>query len=185
MENIQSKINAYKELEEVIKKYPDEFKGDYNTYGIKETLSCLQMQERFGIPLTFRSYDQYQIVRAYDEWTHIALYGPEHRKISCLDEGEQPQNEWLYRICFTTGAYIFGDSYPEKTFNAFFNELKALGAKYSDTSNSSLYFTEENSKTVYAAFWGIFNKYKAMVADEMKEQRKKELEAELAKLNKE
>jgi len=185
MENIQSKINAYRELQGVIEKYPEEFKKDYDLHKTYETLKCLEMQQRFGIPLMYHSSTQYQVERAYDNWTHVALYGEDHRKVSWLDEGEQPENEWLYCISFPCGAYIFGDSYPEKTFNAFFNELKSFGAKYCDTANHSLYFTEENSKKVYDAFWGIFNKYKAMVADEMKEQRKKELEAELAKLNKE
>jgi len=183
MENIQNKINAYKELQAVIEKYPEEFKKDYDLHKTYETLQCLKMQKRFGIPLSYHSHSQYQVERAYDDWTHVALYGLEAREISWLDEGEQPNNEWLYCIRFTSGAYIFGDSYPKKTFNAFFIELKSLGAKYSDTPNNALYFTEENSKAVYDAFWGIFNKYKAMVADEMKEQRKKELEAELAKLN--
>lgn len=189
MENIQNKINAYKELQKVVNKYPNEFKDDYDLDGTSETLQCLEMQQRFGIPLVYHGSNHYRVERAYDDWTHVALYGENNRKIGWLDEGEQPDNEWLYCISFPCGAYIFGDyfknEYPEKTFNAFFNELKSLGAKYSDTRNSSLYFTEENSKEVYDAFWGIFKKYKSMVTDEMKEQRKKELEAELAKLNKE
>jgi hypothetical protein len=70
-----------------------------------------------------------------------------------------------------------------ETFKAFWDELKAFDPKYCDTVNHNMYFSEENSKAVYDAFWGIFNKYKAKVQDELKEQRKKELEAELAKLN--
>lgn len=185
MENIQSKINAYKELQSVIEKYPEEFKGDYNLYSIKESLQCLEMQQRFGIPLIYYGPEQYQVKNAFNNWTHLALYGNGNCRISWPDNGEQPSNEWLYVISFPTGAYIFGDGYPENTFKAFWDELRAFSPKYCDTVNNNMYFTEENSKAVYDAFWGIFNKYKAMVADEMKEQRKKELEAELAKLNKE
>ena len=186
---MNKQIQAYKELQSIIEKYPEEFKNDEDglKYKIKETLNCLEMQERFGIPLKKFNYIQYTVEKAYDNWTHVALYGEDYRKISWLDEGEQPQNEWLYCICFTTGPYIFGnyfnDEYPVETFNAFFNELKSYGAKYVDSANKCLYFSEDNSKAVYDAFWGIFNKYKAKVKDELKEQRKKELEAELAKLN--
>lgn len=186
MENIQSKIKAYKELQAVIEKYPEEFNADYEVPKIKGTLQCLEMQRRFGIPLSYYSYHQYAVDGSYDNWTHVALYGENSRKIPCLDEGVQPEDEWLYCICFTRGAYIFGnylgDHYPRKTFDYFFNELKSMGAKYVDTINNSLYFTEENSKAVYDAFWGIFNKYKAMAAAEMKEQQYKKLQDELAKM---
>lgn len=185
---MQDKINAYKELQSVIDKYPEEFKEDRDIREIKETLGCLEMSRRFGIPLEPLNSVQYGVVRAYDHWTHVALYGEGNREISWLDEGyEQPSNEWLYCICFPTGPYIFGNyfksEYPTETFNAFFNELKSFDPKYVDSANHCLYFTEENSKAVYEAFWGIFNKYKGMVKDEMQRQRKKELEEELAKLN--
>jgi len=189
MENIQNKINAYKELQGVIEKYPKEFKGDYDLNNIQGTIRRLNISQRFGIPLEYGCGNiSYSVKGAYNDWTRVNFIDGTERTISWSDDGRQPNDEWLFVISFPTGAYIFGDyfksEYPKQTFNTFFNELKSLGAKYSDSANSSLYFTEENSKKVYDAFWGIFNKYKAMVADEMKEQRKKELEAELAKLNK-
>lgn len=184
---MNDKINAYKELQSVVDKYPEQFQDDWDVKKIKETLACLEMSKRFGIPLEYVSSVQYSVVRAYDHWTHVALYGEDNRQISWSDDERQPEGEWLYCICFTTGPYIFGDyfkdEYPKETFNAFFNELKSYDPKYIDSANKCLYFTEENSKEVYEAFWGIFNKYKGMVKDEMQRQRKKELEEELAKLN--
>ena len=63
-----------------------------------------------------------------------------------------------------------------------FEELKSYGTAFSDTMNNALYFREDNSKAVYEAFWPLFHKYKAMVADELKEQRKQELVKELEHL---
>ena len=105
-----------------------------------------------------------------------------NRTISCPDNGKQPEDEWLYCIRFTSGAYVFSGQYPTETFNAFFQELKDFGTKYCDTVNHCLYFSPENAKEVYDNFWPIFNKYKGMVGEELKQRRKKELKEELAKL---
>lgn len=183
---MNKQIQAYKELQGVIEKYLEEFKHDYDLKNVIDTLERLEISQRFGIPLE-GSYGQYQVKGAYDNWTRVYYMDGEIRKISWSDDGRQPDGEWLYCISFPSGAYTFGNSmtstYPVETFNAFWNDLKSFGPKYCDTVNHSIYFSEENSKAVYDAFWGIFNKYKARVQDELKEQRKKELEEELAKLN--
>ena len=183
---MQDKINAYKELQSVVDKYPEQFQDDWDVEKIKETLERLEISQRFGILLE-GVYGQYQVKGAYDNWIRVYYMDGETRKISWSDDGRQPEGEWLLCISFPTGMYIFGDYFrdekPIETFNNFFNELKNFDPKYVDTVNSCLYFTEENSKIVYDNFWGIFNEYKAMVKDEMQRQRKKELEEELARLN--
>ena len=181
---MNAQIQAYTEVLSVVQKYSEEFKDDYEIQKIKGTLALLKMQERFGIPLESCNSLQYCVKGSYDNWTHVALYGEGNRQVSYLDKGyEQPNNEWLYCIQFTCGAYIFGDSYPTETFNAMWEELKSYDPKYVDTNNHCIYFTEDKAKAVYDAFWGILKKYKGLVKDELLRKRKKELELELAKLN--
>jgi len=189
MKDIQNKIKAYTELQKVLQKYSDEFKGDFDVSKIKSTLQRLEISERFGIPLSYGFGDvSYSVEGVYDNWTRVNFMDGVERYISWPDNAKQPNDEWLYCICFPTGPYIFGNYmnnvYPKKTFDAFFAELKAFEPKYCDSANNCLYFTEDNSKAVHEAFWGIFNKHKGMVADEMKEQRKKELQKELDILSK-
>ena len=187
---MENKIKAYKEILKVVKKHSDVIEEDnvLNTCRLENIIENLSVSERFGIPLRSVSdnYKGWLYVSGpygWKDWMVIGLYGEEsQRTISWSDCGKQPKNEWLFSISFSTGAYIFGDSYPQQTFQAFFNELKSFGPKYCDSHNYSLYFSEENAKAVYDAFEGIFDKYKGMVDEELKERRKEKLKAELAKL---
>lgn len=189
-----NKITAYKDLLKVVKKHAEHFDNDsitLTTGTVKGIVEALEVSERFGIPLNgLQSGSWLRVKNVYDDWTALGLFGEKHgRTISWSDNGKQPMNEWLYKIGFPCGAYTFGGdglwdkSYPKKTFDAFFEELKSYGAAYSDTMNNCVYFREDVSKIVYEEFWTLFKKYKAMVADEIKEQRKAELEAELARLS--
>ena len=188
-----NKIAAYKDLLKVVKKHSEAFDRENVTLSpehLKSVVEAMEVSERFGIPLQgIQSGTHLRVKGVYDDWTGISLYGEKHqRTIGCSDNGKQPKDEWLFKISFPCGAYTFGGdglwdkSYPKKTFDAFFEELKAYGTAFSDTMNNALYFREDNSKAVYEAFWGLFNKYKAMVADELKEQRKQELVKELEAL---
>lgn len=182
---MKAKIEAYKEILKVVKKHSEIFEEDRfieQASNIESVILSLEISDRFGIPLQYLGQlgNSYSVKNAYDEWTRIALHGKD--SISYSDDGRQPDNEWLFRICFTTGAYTFGQSYPTQTFNAFWQELKGYLPKYIDTANHCMYFTEHTAKFVYDDFWGIFKKYEALVGEELKEKRKLELEAELAKL---
>lgn len=181
---MQKAIEAYRDLLATAEKHPEVFEDDNNVKSIKGALQRLEISQRFGVPLSDYGYHQhYQVDKGFDNWTSVSLYDGAMRKISWSDDGRQPEDEWLLCISFPTGAYIFGEAYPTTTFDAFFAELKSFGTKYCDTQNSCLYFTEENAKAVYDALWGIFRKYQGLVKEELQRKRKKELEAELAKLN--
>lgn len=150
----------------------------------------LKVSELFDIPLASgsHSYKYLTVGGSYlkRDYIKLAYYGEDlKRGISWSDDGKQPQEEWLMTISFPTGAYIFGDSYPTETFKAFWKELKSFNPKYSDTNNHCLYFTEETAKDVYNNYDRLFETYRALVQDEVKEQRKKKLQEELASLNKE
>ncbi len=189
-----SKIAAFKDLLKVVKKHKD-FLADEQLYLNPQTLEgmirAFEVSERFGVELSHaQSGDWLQLNKVYDEWTRLGLFGTKYgRTISWSDDGSQPKDEWLFKIGFPTGAYIFGEgslfdkNYPKETFNAFFEELKSYGAAFVDSANHCLYFREEVSKAVYENFWDIFKKHKKFVSDEMKAQRKLELEQELARLS--
>lgn len=190
---MKDKIAAYKDLLKIAKKHSGAFDRESVTLSpehIKSIIEALEVSERFGIPLqSIQSGTHLRVKNVYDDWTGLSLYGEKYeRTIGCSDDGKQPKDEWLFKISFPCGAYTFGGdglwdkSYPKKTFDAFFDELKSYGVAFSDKMNSALYFREDNSKAVYDAFWGIFNEYKAMVSDELKEQRKQELIKELESL---
>ena len=190
---MDNKIKAYKELLKVVKKHSEDFNSERVNLcplELKSIVEALEVSGRFGIPLQgIQSGTHLRVENVYDDWTGLSLFGEKHgRTIGWSDNGKQPKDEWLFKIGFPCGAYTFGGdgiwdkSYPKKTFDNFFDELKSYGAAFSDTANNCLYFREDNSKAVYDAFWTTFNKYKALVADEIKEQRKQELVKELKAL---
>ena len=116
------------------------------------------------------------------EYQFIGLYGEDHRRtVSWLDEGEQPENEWLYCIGFSTGAYIFGQDYPAETFNRFFNRLKSYGPKYCDSHNHNMYFTKETAAAIHNDFKSIMDEYRKIAKDEIGSNRIKKLKEALAK----
>lgn len=179
----KNQIKAYKKLLKVAEKLKEVINDYAFISDIEGRLLKVELEDRFGIPLYSGRSDFFSVKNVYDNWTNLNKF-IEGKSISWSDDDRQPElNEWLFVISFPTGPYIFSGDYPEETFKAFFLELKSFGPKYSDTVNKTLYFTEETSKTVYTAFWSIFNKYKAQVQDEIKQKRKIELEEELAKLN--
>ena len=190
---MNDKIAAYKDLLKVVKKHSDAFDRESVTLSplhVKSIVEALEVSERFGIPLQgIQSGTHLRVKNVYDDWTGLSLFGEKRgRTIGCSDNGKQPKDEWLFKISFPCGAYTFGGdglwdkSYPKKTFDAFFEELKSYGTAFSDTMNNALYFREDNSKAVYEDFWPLFDKYKAQVQEELNEQRKEELLIELAKL---
>lgn len=88
--------------------------------------------------------------------------------ISWPDNDLQPENEWLYVISFSTGAYFFGDHYPQNLFRDFFLELKSLGPKFTDTQNNCLYFSQENAAAARESLPRILKKYRDIVRADKK-----------------
>lgn len=154
---------------------------------IEEEFLTIQKSMEFGLELSYGGYNHYAVKGGYDSWTRVLFISKDADKfIGCSDDGKQPQDEWLYIMCYPTGPYIFGDyfndCYPEETFEQFFSELKGFEPKYCDSANKALYFTADKAKAAHEAFQPLFKKYKALVKDEMERKRIKELEQELAKL---
>lgn len=181
-------IKAHKELLKVVEKYEEVFKGSSvaSDLSIKWEIERLEKEEEFGMLLSRSGDGLFSVNGAYDNWSRVLYFSDDNgRSISWSDDGRQPENEWLYIVTFTTGAYIFGKSYPTEVFQSFFTELKQFEPKYCDTANKSLYFTPDKAKAVYESFWEIFNRHKAMVEGELKKNRKAKLLEELKKLSEE
>ena len=179
-----NKIKTYEKILKLVTEEISEDRIELSKSTLETVIENLKVSERFGIPLKhITQWRWLNVKKGYDDWTGIGLYGAEHKRtIGCSDDRTQPDNEWLFAIRFTTGAYIFGESYPVNTFKAFWEELKSYNPAFCDTANSSLYFRDDVAKVVYDNFWGIFNKHRALVQDELKEQQKQKLRDELARL---
>jgi hypothetical protein len=106
------------------------------------------------------------------------------RFISWSDDGRQPQNEWLLNFSYSTGAYIFGDDYPQAIFQDFWNELKTYNPKYIDSTNHNMYFSLENAGKILNDYNSIYSKYCELNRLDSKNRKILKLQAELEKLNK-
>jgi hypothetical protein len=136
--------------------------------------------EEFGITFKGGMNPSWMNVSEYEK---IGRYGEKYnRTISWLDEGEQPEDEWLYLITFPTGPYALHADYPEDTFKKLWDELKGFGPKYCDTRNSNMYFTAENSSGAHKAFAGLLKKYRAEAEKEARRVRIKKMKDDLAKM---
>lgn len=186
--NYKEKIKAYKSILKLVTDDISEDRLELSKYSLEQVVQNLEVSEKFGIPLqsiTNNHAGWLKVGKAYDDHMCLGLFGENYnRTISWSDDKRQPKKtgEWLLKIGFPAGAYIFGDSYPVNTFKDFWDELKAHNPKFCDTANHYLYFSHDNAKAVYDAFYVLFNKYAAKVNEEMKEQRKQKLLEELARL---
>ena len=160
---------AYIDILEVLEKYADVIKQDHSIDIIDRVRSRIALQEiskEFGIDMKPDSNPEWIKLC---EYVHIGLLGTEHnRTIAWEDNDNQPENEHLMKISFPSGPYIFSGEYPDKTFKAFFLELKSYGPKYCDTANSSLYYASDTAHKVYLNFSAIFDKYRAAVSEELR-----------------
>lgn len=151
-----------------------------------------EWKEKYGIDLNsncrfaeydYVNFDDYQGIYYFkDGYTfHKEGHG---RSISWPEGGKQPVDEWLYSVHFSTGAYIFGDDYPEQQelFQDFFEELRKYNPDYEDLHNHCLYWKAQNAKEIISEFNLILNKYHTRNKEELKTRKIAKLEAELVKL---
>lgn len=130
------------------------------------------------VPLnTLYGYDSWEL----SSYSRLTYYS-EGRSISWEDNGNQPKDEWLYSVSFPTGAYIYGEGYPTKTFNTMFEELKSYNPKYCDTANKALYFDKSNAHKVHNELFKTLEKHRGKVAEEVKQRKINELKAQIDEL---
>ena len=177
------KKKAYTEILEVMSKHKDVLNWDSRIdlqWELENRLTLCDLEDRFGIKMKPDSNPNWTELG----WSRsLGLWGIKHNRIiSWSDTTEQPVDEYLYVICFPTGAYIFGKACPTETFQSFFEELKSYNPKYIDSANKALYFTSETAQAIHEDFDGIFAKHKAKVQDELKGKEIIALKEKLSKL---
>ncbi len=175
---------AYEEIFRVLRKHKDVCVFDVDTLERqgKIHLFGLTLKEEYGLDIDTRlvySLDW----NSFGNYVAIGWFGKKHNRIiSWSDDGRQPEDELLLRISFSEGAYMFGQDYPVILFQQFFNELKAYNPKYSDTKNSSLYFSMDTAGDVFNKLPDILKKYHDINKKDSKKRQIKKLQEELKQL---
>lgn len=190
MENIKK---AYQDILEVASKYKELGKqSEFNDIekiieSAENHLFIVDWYEKYGLNIKhdvrLRGYDYVRINEyMYFSYFRDASFEKESgygRYISWEDNGNQPKEEWLLCLTFSTGAYIFGDDYPVDLFSRFWQELKSYDPKYCDTHNNCLYFSIYSSSKIFNEFDSILKKYREINKDEAKQRKIDKLQKEL------
>jgi len=175
---------VYKEIIDILNKYKDIIVYDVSELEIlsKYHLFGIELKEKYGFnidPKEIKSLDW----NNFGEYMSLGLFGEKYRRtISWSDDGKQPEDEVLLYLGFPTGAYIFGDDYPQQLFQEFFQELKTYNPKYSDTTNKNLYFSMDNAGKMFNDFKTILNKYYKKNRKDFKRRKIEKMKEELQKL---
>ena len=180
-----NKVQLYKEVIAILDKYADIAKGDSAYSNLVSTateeLQKLELFIQFGIDLS--GWRGHRTWYANGEFIRLGKYGSVYdRTISWSDDGRQPEDEWLYSLCFSCGAYTFHKDYPVATFNAMIDELKSYNPKYMDTANHVLYYADDVAHVVHERFPEIFHRHRESIATELTEIKIAELHKQLQKL---
>jgi len=184
---MKEKIKAYKAILDVLTANEDHLEHDIDVrYSLRNRIACLEISKEFGIEVDPDRHGNASSYLQLTDYQFILTMGSKYnRTIFWSNDGRQPEDERLYKICFPTGAYIFGREYPQKTFKAFFDELKAYKPKYCDTANKSLYFTADKAAQVHKVFNETMDSYRALADEEVKQKKIDKMKAELEKLESE
>lgn len=170
--------NILKEIKKNKEKIDDQYYINSVISGLENRIAVQEVCELFDIhDLPENFSPQYIKIKENEVVIMYCVKGREY--LSWPDGQGQPEDEYVYKIGFPTGAYIFGDFYPEDLFKKFFLELKSYGPKFSDTTNRDLYFSPDNAKVIHEAYPAILKKYRDMAGDEYKKIRAEKLRKEL------
>lgn len=199
-DNVKIWKEAYTDILSVCKKYP-EFNSMYTStfddiYKMKNSandhLLLIDWYEKYGLKISHDSKPYSNHYLSMGSYTTFNRFGDAEKDkiqgsgkyIAWSDDGKQPNNEWLFIISFSTGAYIFGQDYDSQRqlFQDFFDELKRYKPDYSDSHNSSLYWRLENTKPIYDSFTTILKRYQDRNTSELKQREADKLRKQLEKL---
>ena len=101
---------AYDEILKVLHKHKDLCL--YDIAELERTakihLFGLELKEKYGLNIDPKRVDSLDY-QSFGE-KKIGLFGRKHKRtISWSFDGRQPEDEYLFKVSFPTGAYIFGD----------------------------------------------------------------------------
>lgn len=177
-------------IKEIIELLNDEEEDDYNVSRVRNGLSCM-LATQYWKEKGFNIEDGQSNERCFYKVETPDLYEVawlnkwlENSVLS--NNKKQPEvGKWIFKLSFSTGAYIFGDDYDTETFNEFFTELiEKYNPDFRDDLNHSLYWYVDNPNASKIAndVNSIYKKYLKNRNDRIKKYRIKELEKEIARL---
>lgn len=164
--------------------------GDYYLKSIKRDVECLllsiYLEDTTGIKVDGGIFGYYVDYIGMRDGVFVYLGGESLCGIGSEDNDLTPREGWYLKMTFPTGAYLFDEAYPKKTFNEFFQTIKSFGADYCDTVNSSLYFNVETNKEVIKSlvkeYDSIFKKYWDLGKEEVLQEKIRVAEEQLKAL---
>lgn len=190
MEVLEETKKMYSEIMGVLKKYKGVCVFDVDELERKSKIHIYgaELKEKYGLnikPEDVTSIDY----NSFGEYKKIGWFGEKYRRtISWSVDGGQPDDELLFTVRFSTGAYMFGyggtfdKEYPTEFFQKFWLELKSYKPDYVDEANHCLYWKIENAKEAFNSFDDVLRKYNKLNQEDMKQRQIKKMEEELAKL---
>ena len=182
MENTAKK--AYSEILKTLKMYKDicVFDVDDLERTANHHLFGIELKEKYGFDIDPKRIQSLDWVKLGD-YMYVSKWGKTNgRTISWPDNDKQPKDELLLQICFSTGAYIFGEDYPQDLFEEFFLELKTYNPSFIDTNNKGLYYSMNNASVIHNKFNSILSKYIQKHKENAKQRQIIKLKADLEKL---
>lgn len=162
--------------------------SDFNRvcYEVNRLLYAFKLREDYGIscvrPDMVQHLEPNVCVRINDNMYVVSMGEKYNRTISWSVDGRQPEDEIMLVISFPTGAYIFGDSYPEELFERMWTEIKSYNPKYTDDMNKTVYFPLDKAAPIANEFRNILNKYYKIYKEETNLRKVNELRRELERL---
>lgn len=173
---------AYKEVFDVLEKNKDLVKINASNFSYTRDAHLLGIKLSNLLGFENEMYVSDIRYQKISEFIHYVKWG-ENMRISWSDDGRQPEiGEELIKYSFSTGPYVLGKHYDTTTFQEFFQELKKFEPKYTDTNNSSLYFTLENGAKLFKVFKDLYQKYKDLSHKRNIEKKRQELLKQLEEL---
>jgi len=153
---------AYKEVFNILNKHKEICMFDIQDLKRKSNihLFAIELKEKYNLNIDVDRVNSPDYIN-FNEYIKIGWWGKKHRRtISWSDDGKQPDDELLCVLCFSTGAYIFGEDHPKDLFMEFWEELLKYKPKYKDTTNNNLYFSIETSANIFNDFPEILNRFR-------------------------
>lgn len=180
---------AYDQILKLMRKHEELCVYDISEFErVAEThLFGLKLKEEYGLDIEAKQIKGLNYVIFGDK--EIALYGEKYnRTISFPVDGRQPEDEYLLRIGFSTGAYMFGygdifnKDYPVEFFQKFWLELKSYNPDYTDEANKTLYWKLENAKDIFNNYDNILRKWHKLNEEDIKQRKIAKMKADIERL---
>jgi len=182
--------SAYKEINEVLKKHAALTRINPNTFD--ETVSTHMLELKmieYGYNIKSHSISNSDYCRFNN--AVVSWFGPKESKHSRIISNyrgcdkDKPNNEYLVKISFPTGAYSIGNDiidYPEEIFNSLLNSIKEYKPDFTDPMNHKYYFRLDRGADIFNNINNLIKEARANALLTARDEEIKKLESKLAEL---